>query len=173
MRSDSLQHKSNESDNVNTSRETNGGNIDRVTFSSLSRLIKNEPDSSTFTEEQVTLFLKCCGKFSIYATPENRMEMLNTLWSLLETNGFKFNIEHYNTFIQMCTENRIRIDCDNFLAKMQTEPQHETYKLLLQNVCERGDVDQSFSLLSLMKEKGYIADEETFNFLVLAHTIHT
>lgn len=164
LRSSVIQNKKHDSD-----KPTNDNN--RVTFSTVNKFIKDKLDSTEFTKEQVTLFLQCCGKISVYETPSTRTATLNTLWQLLETNKYHFNLEHYNIYIQMCTENRTGIDCDSFLAKMQCEPSHETYKLLLQNVCEIGDLDRAFFLLSLMKEKGYSVDEDTFNCLVLGHTI--
>lgn len=134
--------------------------------------MKNENDCNALTKEQATLFLQCCGKISVYETPANRIAMLNKLWGLLEANKFAFDVDHYNVYVQVYTENKILIDCEGFLAKMQCGPTHHTYKLLLQNVCERGDLDQVFFLLGLMKEKGFTVDEETFNCLVLGHTVH-
>lgn len=131
--------------------------------------MKNENDG--LTKEQVTLFMQCCGKISVYETPTNRIAMLNKLWGLLEANKFVFDVEHYNVYIQVYTENKILIDCEGLLGKMQCSPTHHTYKLLLQNVCEKGDLDQVFYLLGLMKTKGFTVDEETFNCLVLGHTI--
>lgn len=163
--------RSSVSENINQDTDKTTDNKNHVTFSTLSKLIKDKPDSTEITEEQVTLFLQCCGKISIYETPSTRTATLNTLWNMLETNKYQFNKEHYDVYIQTCTENRTGIDCDNFLAKMQCEPSHETYKLLLQNVCEKGDLDRAFFLLSLMKEKGYSVDEDTFSCLVLGHSI--
>lgn len=134
--------------------------------------MKNENDCNGLTKEAVALFMQCCGKISVYEPPSSRITMLNKLWGLLEANKFQFDVELYNVYIAVYTENRIHIDCDSFLAKMQCVPNHQAYKLLLQNVCERGDLDQAFFLLSLMKEKGFTVDEETFNCLVLGHTVH-
>lgn len=135
--------------------------------------MRNQTDLSELTEEQVMLFIQCCGKISIYESPKNRVIVLNQLWAELETNKFLFNVQHYNAYIQVYTENRIHMNCDSFLARMKCAPNHVTYKLLLQNVCEKGDLDQVFFLLSLIKGKGYTVDEEIFNCLVLGHTVHT
>lgn len=155
---------------MKSAADGNANNKGRATFYKLNRLIKNQFDCKEFTNEQVTLYLLCCGKISVYENPSNRIATLHKLWDLLETNKFIFDVEHYNVYIKVYTENKIHIDCESFLSKMKCKPNHETFKLLLRNVCEKGDLDQMFYVLSLIKDKGYSMDEETFNCLVLGHT---
>lgn len=74
-------------------------------------------------------------------------------------------------YISICTENEVVIDSGKFLQMMQCLPIEATYNLLLQNVCEAGDVNQAHKLLSAMKELNYIVNEKVFNAIILAHTI--
>lgn len=164
----STSHEQN--NDIDKNGETKRNNKDHVTFSTIRKFITNQFEPE-LTKQQVMLFLKCCGKISINEKPETRMAMLSALWDLLKAKKYQFDIDHYNLYVKVSTENRICIDCDNFLAQMQSEPSHDTYKLLLENVGERGDLDQCSFLLNLMNEKGYTVDEESFGFLVLGHTI--
>lgn len=98
--------------------------------------------------------------------------MLETVWKQLQSTNCKFNSAVYHTYVQVCTENRIVLNCSDFLASMKCKPDESTYKLLLQNVCENGDLEQAFGVLNLMKENMFALDEQVFNELVLVHTIN-
>lgn len=150
---------------------TNAPKSNVISFLKLKKLMEKQSFSPEFTKEQVTLFLQCCGKKSVYEAPNNRIAMLNNLWSLLQNNKYEFDVKHYNVFIEVYTENRILVNSKNFLENMQCQPNDDTYKLLLRNVCEKGDFDQMLFLLNIIKEKEYTIDENTFNCLVLGHTV--
>lgn len=100
------------------------------------------------------------------------MALFSQIWQHLEKISFNFKPKHYNILIQICTENFIPINYSQFLTTMKCEPDNETYKCLLENACEKGDVQQAFSVLSIMKDENITIDEEIFNLLVLGHTIH-
>lgn len=144
----------------------------QVTFTSLLKILEKFSEGQQLPQEQVILFLQCCGNLSIYQSPHQKSAALHKLWKLLEKNGFQFSIEHYKIYIQVCTENAVIIECNEFLSTMKCEAHLDIYKLLLQNVCEKGDLEQAFFLLSLMKDKRHAVDEETFSYLMLAESIN-
>lgn len=76
-----------------------------------------------------------------------------------------------HTYIKICTENNVVLNCKEFLSQVKCEPNQKTYKLLLENVCEKADIIQALELFEVMKVKGISVNEEMFNNLVLAHTI--
>lgn len=119
--------------------------------------------------DQRILLLQCCGKLVPNKSLDYRIQLCEKMFNKFKL--LNLNAEDYNTYIQVNTENEVLIDCNSFLKTMKCEPNEETYKLLLENVCEKGDTDQAYEILSKIKGNRYKMDEQVFNNLVLCHTI--
>lgn len=104
-------------------------------------------------------------------TLQARTELCNNVWKKLEEYEISFSVEHYNTYLQICIENQVALDFEEFLSKMKCEPNKETYNLLLECACEVGDVQQAVKIITAMKHKEFPADERVFDALVLGHSI--
>lgn len=73
-------------------------------------------------------------------------------------------------YINICTENGVKVQKAT-LNNVHVEFNDETYKLLLKNMCEIGDIKEVLLVLDIMKQLAIPIDENVFNNLVLAHTI--
>lgn len=128
--------------------------------------------AETVTSREVIELIKKCGRLNSSIPSSKRLQALNDLWKELEHKKFSFGPEHYNAYIQACTENDYKLHCMSFISTMKCECDPYTYKRLLENVCEHGDVEQSFTILNLIKDKKISIDKDDFDCLVLCHTIH-
>lgn len=52
---------------------------------------------------------------------------------------------------------------------MNCEPNEQTYDLLLECVCENGDISQAVEVVNIMKEKGLSVNEPVFSSLIIGH----
>ncbi|KAK5650801.1 hypothetical protein RI129_001830 [Pyrocoelia pectoralis] len=116
------------------------------------------------------LLMKCCGALVVDETSQTRQALCGQIFSKMKSLNI-VEIEHYNTYLQVSIENKINIDYIKFLEGMSCEANEVTYKLLLKAVCEVGDIQQAFKIVTAMKENQFLANEELFNVLVLAHSI--
>lgn len=115
--------------------------------------------------------LQLYGRAKMNRLPNVRAQQWENLWNKMQENNEKMSLDHYHTYILLCTENEVLLDHQNFLNKMQCEASLETYKLLLENACNLNNLEQAFSILEEMKNKDYSVDERVFNALVLLHTL--
>ncbi|KAF2901912.1 hypothetical protein ILUMI_04268 [Ignelater luminosus] len=120
---------------------------------------------------QSLLLLQCCGYMIADQTLQARAELCNKVWTKLEEYEISMNLEHYNTYLQVCIENQVALDFEEFLSKMKCKPNKETYNLLLECACEVGDVQQAVKIVAAMKSIEFPADERMFDALVLGHSI--
>ncbi|KRT83860.1 hypothetical protein AMK59_4441 [Oryctes borbonicus] len=120
-------------------------------------------------ESRISL-LQCCGKLLSNKSLDFRIKLCNLIFDKFDTMNF-LSIEEYNTYIKVCTENEYSLDAAKFLSLMKCKPTEETLKLLLENVCEKGDVNRAYEILSKIKELNFTADERVFNAILLSHTI--
>ncbi|XP_056647094.1 leucine-rich PPR motif-containing protein, mitochondrial [Diorhabda sublineata] len=123
------------------------------------------------TSDEGHLLLLACGASTFKSSQNERNIVCQNLYANLEKYN-KLDLRIYNSYIKICTENRTLINCETFLDNLKCEPSQETLKLLFQNVCESGDVNQAFNILELMKNKAIAIDESVFNDLVLVHTLN-
>jgi len=87
------------------------------------------------------------------------------VWSLAEKSSKGITLDHYNTLLQ------VQIDFNSmnpmeFLTNMIVEPDENTYSLLLNGVAEAGNSKCIWDIISVMKEKNIVFDENMFNTLV-------
>lgn len=83
----------------------------------------------------------------------------------------KVNLEILHIYINICTENSIELNVKEVLESIKFKITADTYKILLKNVCEKGNVTEASIILELMKKESITIDEFVFNNLVLAHSI--
>lgn len=123
-------------------------------------------------DEKKQFLLECC----CYAIPDNivqsRIILVNKIWTMLQDQNINLDLGCYNMYLHLCIENNMKIEFEEFLLKMRSQANEETYILLLEAVCQYGDIHQAVKIVALMKEKGIPANERLFNMLVLAHTIN-
>lgn len=111
-----------------------------------------------------------CGDNIINASRGLRNELCQKIYKgLLEHNKLNLNILH--TYIKVCTENGFKLDIHEVLSHIKDKQIEETYKLLLRNVCENGDLEEVIKILNEMKNASVPNDEYVFNNLILAHSI--
>lgn len=75
-------------------------------------------------------------------------------------------MEYYNTLLNVHMENSNSVEPKKFLVDMSVEPDKNTYHLLLSAVAKMGNSNHLQDIISVMKEKNVIIDEDTFNGLV-------
>ncbi|XP_050312939.1 leucine-rich PPR motif-containing protein, mitochondrial [Anthonomus grandis grandis] len=123
----------------------------------------------TLKSEDAELLLKCCGSL----IPDSSRIQRNALCQEV-FNGLKqadnLNTGIINRYIKTCTENNCPITDKEFVLKSQ--PNYDTYKLLLENVSQFGNVQEVLTLLEVMKTKEISLGSEMVNSLILAHTIN-
>lgn len=79
-------------------------------------------------------------------------------------------MEYYNTLLNVHMENSISVDPKKFLADMSVEPDRNTYHLLLNAVAKMGNSNHLRDIISVIKEKNVIIEEDEFNTLVRIYT---
>ncbi|KAJ8921642.1 hypothetical protein NQ315_010551 [Exocentrus adspersus] len=132
--------------------------------------ILNNIKFDNISSTDAKLLLTCCGSSVVDSSKQMRDRVCQDIYkNLLKYN--KLDIDVCHAYVETCTENSTILNCKELLSGIKFEPNQTTYKLLLDNVCENGDVRQALMLLELMKAEGIHANEEVFNKLVLAHTI--
>lgn len=88
------------------------------------------------------------------------------VWRLVKKNSEGLTVEYYNTLLNVYIENSNSVEPKKFLADMSVEPNKNTYCLLLSAVAKMGNNNHLQDIISVMKEKNVIIDEDTFNALV-------
>lgn len=139
----------------------------KITFTSVNII---SDFSAELSNEDVQLLLNCCGNFVPDSSRRLRDEVCQRIFIDLIKNN-KLTLDTYHTYIKVCTENSVKLDIREFLSSLKDEPTQQTYKLLMKNVCEKGDIRQAIELLEIMKKNFINADEDIFNDLVLVHMI--
>ncbi|XP_072390248.1 leucine-rich PPR motif-containing protein, mitochondrial [Diabrotica undecimpunctata] len=136
----------------------------------LTDIYKNVNFESISNDEGQVL-LQCCGSLAINSSQQERNKLCQNIYGNLAKHN-KLDVDVYNTYIEICTQNRTLINFKQFLENLKCELHKRTYMLLFQNVCECGDISQAFLLLEMMKSENIPVDEEIFNNLVLVHTLN-
>lgn len=125
---------------------------------------------ANISNEKAEQLLTKCGDNIIDASKTSRNELCQGIYkNLLKHDKVDLNILH--AYINVCVENGIKLDIKEFLTNIKYKATGETYKLLLRNVSETGDIDEVFKILELMKIESIPINEAIFNDLVLAHSI--
>lgn len=116
------------------------------------------------------MLFTCCGRSVTDSSKQARDNICQEIYKrLLDCN--KLDLDTCHTYIEVCTENTVILNCKQLVSQLKCEPNQRTYKLLLDNICEMADIGQAVELLQTMKIMGISINEEMFNSLVLAHTI--
>ncbi|CAH0552880.1 unnamed protein product [Brassicogethes aeneus] len=158
--------------NVKNIKDLLNTNLVSGNVSSL-RLIKNLLPSTNFDKyspDEIILLFECAGKLAYNYSKEERDDLCQKLVKYLPKFN-KLDINIYHKYLEICTENRSLVNPKQFLNNLRCEPNSETYKLLLRNVCEFGDLETSIIILETMKEKQIPIDEEVFANLVLVYIL--
>ncbi|XP_060524412.1 leucine-rich PPR motif-containing protein, mitochondrial [Cylas formicarius] len=122
----------------------------------------SEVNNFTFVEQCKKAFLKS-------SLAERKQISSQVCKKLLEWSNPNLDIVH--AYLKLCNKNFIPLNYRLFLASLHLDPHVETYKLLFENVCEHGSLEEALTLLELMKTKQVPIVEDIFNNLVLVHTI--
>lgn len=116
------------------------------------------------------MLLKCCGADVPDSSCENRHNICRNVFKGLEKAN-NLNINIYNCYIKICNENNVYIHYNDFLSTLKCQPDQETYKLLIENVCQLGKATDAFVILEIMKNQNHPIDIEVFNNLAMANSI--
>ncbi|KAF5305557.1 hypothetical protein FQA39_LY01648 [Lamprigera yunnana] len=133
-------------------------------------MVLENADSDVLKSNYGPILLQCCGKLLVDQNQKERHSLCEQVWNKYKQLDI-INVEFYNAYLQACIENKIYIDHKQFIKEMKCQPDEYTYKLLLQSVCEFGDVQKGFEILTTIKEKQFLIDEQVFSSLVLGHSI--
>ncbi|CAH1173550.1 unnamed protein product [Phaedon cochleariae] len=120
------------------------------------------------TVEESSFLLQCCGEFTADTTKKERDKISKMIFKGLQKCD-KLNTDIYQTYINVCTDNRVPINTKELLNDVKCKPDQQLYKCLLENLCQNGNIEEAYNLLELMKNEGFFADEDIFNSLALAH----
>lgn len=104
-------------------------------------------------------------------TPETRMKLALQLWNLLENRSL-VDIHHFNALLDVRIENKQLFSLKETLADIKSrnlEPNELTFKALVGNYCRVGDLDGVEKTLVASKERGFDLEENSYNWLILAH----
>ncbi|EZA48581.1 Leucine-rich PPR motif-containing protein, mitochondrial [Ooceraea biroi] len=113
------------------------------------------------------LLLKCCGSLSPDLNKSKKQQLLDQVWNLAQKNSKEdLTLDHYNTLLQIQMESSTFINPMQFLAGMTVEPDENTYSLLLNVAAKTGNSRYLWDVMSMIKEKNILFDENTFNVLV-------
>ncbi|CAL1688855.1 unnamed protein product [Lasius platythorax] len=139
----------------------------RVSADSLKEVIRlcDESDYQLHHDTGV-LLLKCCGNPLSDLETTERQYLADQVWRLAKRNSEGLTLEYYNTLLNVHTENSSSVDPKKFLANMSVEPDENTYRLLLSAVAKVGNSNHLRDIMSVIKEKNVIIDEDAFNALV-------
>ncbi|XP_044145168.1 leucine-rich PPR motif-containing protein, mitochondrial [Bufo gargarizans] len=121
---------------------------------------------------QAWFFLRACGPFMPEVPPVERTEMASSIWNKLKELGVEFNVNHYNTLLEVYIHNEHVFSPTEFLANMEAanvEPDQGTYQGLIAAYCSEGDIDGASQILGFMKSKNFPITEEVFNSLIKGH----
>lgn len=117
------------------------------------------------------LLLKCSGNITANQTPQERAILCDKIWQSLTESQVPIDILYYNTYIKVCTENKIALDFKKFLVEMNEEPTPETYYLLLENAAHGKSASNTLGILETMKAANVPVSERVFNALILNHGV--
>ncbi|CAG9769248.1 unnamed protein product [Ceutorhynchus assimilis] len=120
--------------------------------------------------DEAVLLLKHCGSEVPDSSRLQRNAVCQDIFAGLQK-AANLDTEIFNRYIQTCTENSISIYSKELLL-IKCEFNKETYKMLLDNVCQYGKINDSFEILEIMKTKGISLDNETLNSLILGQTLN-
>ncbi|EFN61789.1 Leucine-rich PPR motif-containing protein, mitochondrial [Camponotus floridanus] len=112
------------------------------------------------------LLLKCCGNLLSNLETTERQYLTDQVWRLAKKSSEGLTLEYYNTLLNVHMENSNSVEPKQFLVDMNVEPDKNTYHLLLSAVAKMGNSNHLQDIISVMKEKNVIIDEDTFNGLV-------
>jgi pentatricopeptide repeat protein len=87
------------------------------------------------------------------------------VWDLAKRNN-GVTLDHYNTLLQVQMDNFGSVNPIQFLTDMTVEPDKNTYSLLLNGAAKAGNSKHVWDIISVIKEKGIVFDEDMFNTLV-------
>lgn len=119
------------------------------------------------TEDAEQLLSKC-GNTITDATKTSKNELCQKMFKNLLDND-KVNVNIVHAYITVCIENNVKLNIQEVLRNIKCEKTNETYKLLLKNVCERGNLEEALQILDIMKLESVPLDEFVFNNLVLVY----
>ncbi|KAL6437949.1 hypothetical protein ACFW04_004329 [Cataglyphis niger] len=139
----------------------------RVSADSLKEVIKLCDETGyQLPHDTGVLLLKSCGNLLTNLETTERQYLADQVWHLAKKNSEGLTLEYYNTLLDVHMENSISVDPKKFLADISVEPNRNTYHLLLNAVAKMGNSNHLRDLISVIKEKNVIIEEDEFNTLV-------
>ncbi|KAL3279388.1 hypothetical protein HHI36_016898 [Cryptolaemus montrouzieri] len=145
-------------------------NARRVEMEHIANIL-NKVENDNLTEEQVLFLLQWCRRILPGETQKTKHILCQNVFQTFQSQS-KFSEKVYQTYVNVCTENRHLLDIETLLSSLPKNVSLDTIKLMLRNVCEGGDTEKAQTVLLHMKNKGCPVDEEVFNDLILCHTIN-
>lgn len=122
------------------------------------------------SNEEAERILTMCGNNMVNASNTSRNEICQRVYKNLLEHG-KVDMNILQAYINVCTENDVKLNIKEVLTNTKFKITEGTYKLMLKNVSERGDIEEATRILEMMKLDSVPIDEYVFNNLVLAHAI--
>ncbi|XP_046999409.1 leucine-rich PPR motif-containing protein, mitochondrial-like isoform X1 [Schistocerca americana] len=148
--------------------ETSVKNSNRVKKSTLCGFLDMiEVKGHPLDDQTWLLLLRCCGSLLPDEVPSARVKLADRVWKLLKHSGCPLTVDHYNALLYSHLENRNLISLPNFLELMgNVVPTETTYLLLLELMCEGGNIDAAAEVIQHMKRENLPANERMFNALL-------
>lgn len=148
--------------------ETSVKNSNTVKKSTLNGVLDMiETKGHLLDDKTWLLLLRCCGNLLPDEVPSARVKLADRVWKLLTRSGCKLTVDHYNALLYSHLENRNVISPTNFLQSMgNVLPTETTYLLLLELMCEGGNIDAAAEVIQCMKRENLPASERMFNALL-------
>lgn len=130
--------------------------------------IKNVQDD----DNSIGIFLLyCCGKVLPDVKQKTRQSLTRNVWRLLKKNKPKLFLNDYHALLDVCAQNKMKINPEEFLNNMGIKPDKFTYKLLLNVIAKTGDLEGQIFVLTKIKEQGYSLEHEELCALIELHWI--
>ncbi|XP_030767490.1 leucine-rich PPR motif-containing protein, mitochondrial isoform X2 [Sitophilus oryzae] len=129
----------------------------------------NTIDFNQLKSEDAIILLKCCGSEILDSSSEVRHKLCKDIFNGLDKVN-NLNIAVYNSYIRTCNENNAYLNKD-FLFSIRCKPDSQTYKLLIENACQLGKLEEAYSILELMKENNVPVDITMFNNLAMGYAL--
>ncbi|KAL1506448.1 hypothetical protein ABEB36_005813 [Hypothenemus hampei] len=120
------------------------------------------------TDDAILLF-KLCGSSIKDSSCDRRNNVCQDIYKKLKLTN-NLNVKILNQYIKTCTDNKVLIYNQELLNNL--EPNKETLSLLLENVCELGQIESALKILEIMKTNNIPLSPENMNNIILIHAVN-
>ncbi|XP_077193639.1 leucine-rich PPR motif-containing protein, mitochondrial [Paroedura picta] len=144
----------------------------RITRTLLLKIFHDVCRTGYPSSNQALLLLRSCGSLLPELHPQDRTELVHTIWTKLKDLGVVYDVSHYNALLKVYLQNEHTFSPTEFLTKMEDaniQPNRVTYQRLISSYCNKGDIDGASQILGFMKSKELPITETVFSTLVTGH----